>query len=235
MIALGAALGLAGLATTVWGTYQQTKTTKRQLALQEKVANWQMKWADKYNELWETQYKPLEEMLLAEIKRTPPYQPRYDESEARAVTAVRREFAQAREMARRCIDPRCVGMQCFTAKELAIAEARAGVGAINKGYRAEEARKDTKDAQRKEEMFSMVKLGRGLNSDSLNALNGASRAAAVAGTYRPYADMMSFGKGIMGFGMQMYQNNAMNNSLNSYQQQVNRQYQPQAVGQIYSQ
>lgn len=211
-------LGAIGLVTSIFGAYQQGEISQEQMAFQRFVADWQMRRADEMNEFWKTKYKPLEEMLVAEIKRTKPYEARYDEAEARAVTGVRREFAQAREMARRCIDPRCVGMQCFTFKELAIAEARASVGAINKGFRAEEARKDTKDAQRKEEIFSMIKIGKGLNAESLNALNGASRSAQVAGSYRPYQDITQVGSYVTGQAMQWYNNNRVSSNINNTKQ-----------------
>ncbi len=166
---------------------KQYKAAKEAQDHQIEVWKTEKEWAKRYQDLWYNKYRPIEESFLSEKSNQPEYQPRYDEVEARAVTDVRREFAMAREKMRRCIDPRCIGMRCATEKQLAIAEARAAVGAINKGYRAEEARKDVKDAQRDEAIFSLLQLGRGLQTTSLNALNSASAAAKIAATYKPYA------------------------------------------------
>lgn len=153
---------------------------------QMEIWNKEKEWAERYQDLWFNKYRPVEEKLLKEKAEQEEYTPHYDEVQARAVTHTRREFARAREQARRCIDPHCIGMLCATNKELAIAEARTVVGEINKGYRAEEARKDIKDAQRDETIFSLLQLGRGLQTDSLNALNSAAEAAKVASSFHPY-------------------------------------------------
>lgn len=166
---------------------KQHKAAKAAQAHQIEVWKTEKEWAKRYQDLWYNKYRPIEEAFLDEKANQPPYTPRYDEAEARAVTDVRREFAMAREKIRKCIDPRCIGELCWNDKQLALAEARAAVGAINKGYRAEEARKDIKDAQRDEVIFSLLNLGRGLQTNSLNALNSAAAAAAQAATYKPYA------------------------------------------------
>lgn len=166
---------------------KQYKAAKEAQDHQIEVWKTEKEWAKRYQDLWFNKYRPLEEQFLAEKAGQAPYTPRYDTAEARAVTDVRREFAMAREQARRCIDPRCIGELCWNVKQLAIAEAKATVGAINKAYRAEEARKDIKDAQRDEALFALLQLGRGLQAASLGALNSAAQAAQVAATYKPYA------------------------------------------------
>ncbi len=165
---------------------KQYQAAKEAQDHQNEVWETEKKWAERYQDLWFNKYRPVEEQMLAEKANQEKYTPRYDEVEARAVTTVRREFANAREQARQCIDPRCIGMLCSTNKELAIAEARATVGAVNKAYRAEEARKDMKDAQRDETIFALLQLGRGLQTSSLNSLNSAAEAARIAATYKPY-------------------------------------------------
>lgn len=181
------AIALLQQAAALYFANKQYQAAKEAQDHQIEVWETEKEWARRYQDLWYNNYRPIEESFLAEKAAVDPYDPKYDEAEARAVTDVRREFSLAREKMRKCIDPRCIGMTCETTKQLAIAEARAAVGAINKGYRAEEARKDIKDAQRDEVIFSLLNLGRGLQTNSLNALNSAAAAAAQAATYKPYA------------------------------------------------
>lgn len=181
------AIALLQQAAAFYFANKQYQAAKEAQDHQIEVWKTEKEWAKRYQDLWYNKYRPIEEKFLKEKAEVQPYEAKYDESEARAVTDVRREFALARQKVRKCIDPRCIGLTCETSKQLAIAEARAAVGAINKGYRAEEARKDIKDAQRDEVIFSLLNLGRGLQTSSLNALNSARAAAATAATYKPYA------------------------------------------------
>lgn len=186
-------MAIAGLqqVAALYFANKQYQAAKEAQDHQIEVWKTEKEWAQRYQDLWFNKYRPIEEKFLAEKAAEKPYTPRYDTAEARAVSDVRREFAMAREKMRKCIDPRCIGMTCQTTKQLAIAEARAAVGAINKGYRAEEARKDIKDAQREEAIFALLQLGRGLQTSSLNALNSAAAAAQTAATYKPYSGYQS--------------------------------------------
>lgn len=166
---------------------KQYKAAKEAQDHQIEVWKTEKEWAKRYQDLWYNKYRPIEEAFLDEKRNQADYIPRYDEAESRAITLIRQEFARAREKARRCIDPRCIGEIADTERKLRIAEAQAIAGAVNKGYRAEEARKDIKDAQKDEAIFALLQLGRGLQTSSLNALNSASRAAEIAATYKPYA------------------------------------------------
>lgn len=181
------AIALLQQAAAFYFANKQYQAAKEAQDHQIEVWKTEKEWAKRYQDLWYNKYRPIEEKFLKEKAEVKPYVAKYDEAEARAVTDVRREFAMARENLRKCVDPRCIGVSCSLNKQIAIAEARAAIGAINKGYRAEEARKDIKDAQRDEAIFSLLQLGRGLQAASLNALNSAAAAAATAATYKPYA------------------------------------------------
>lgn len=211
---------------------KQYQAAKEAQSHQNEVWETEKEWAKRYQDLWFNKYRPIEEEFLKEKAKQKEYTPRYEEAETRALTSVRREFAQARKQARRCIDPRCIGMKCATDKELAIAEARAAVGAINKGYRAEEARKDVKDAQFDEIKFSLLKLGRGLGSDSLNALNSASAAARIAATYKPYAGYEAAVGSLFGEARSWASNQAM--SAGQQADIYSRQASAYALGQGYT-
>lgn len=184
-VAVGAAaIGAAG---SIFGGMQQAKISKESIALQREIFQFQKKIAEDFHNLWLEKYKPVEKHFLDTMKAKldNPYQAQYDAVESRATVALRREFALAREQIRRCVDPRCSGFYCHSNKQIAIEEARIGVDAVTKGWRAEEARKDLKDAQDQEAIFALLNLGRGLQTGSLNALNGASSAATAAAAIAP--------------------------------------------------
>lgn len=188
---MGAAVGaIAGGAIQAGGSLiaarMQYKAEKEKIKLQREIWEQQKEWAKAYHDLWFDHYRPVEISFLEYMAGKKPYEPQYDAVESRAVVALRREFAEAYKKARQCIDPRCVGFLCHTQKEIGIAEAKAAVSAINKAWRAEEARKDIKDAQWEESLFALLKLGRGLTDGALQALNGASAAAKAAASADPY-------------------------------------------------
>lgn len=181
------AIALLQQAASFYFADKQYKAAKEAQDHQIEVWKTEKEWAKRYQDLWNDHYRPKEEAFLAEKWSEGKYEPQYDTAQARALTHIRREFGQAREKVRKCIDPRCVGYACHSLKSLAIAEAKAAVGAIEKGFRAEEARKEIEDAKHDEIIFKLLQLGRGLANDSLNALNSAAKAAEVAATYKPYA------------------------------------------------
>lgn len=193
-----AASGAAQAAAMITVATLEYKTAQSYLSLQKDIWNTQKKWSGQYHDLWYNKYRPVEEAFLDYMWRKQPYKPQYDAAESRAVVSVRREFAQAREQARRCIDPRCLGLRCATERQLSIEEAKAAVAMINRGFRAEEARKDTKDAQWEEGVFGMLQLGRGLTSAALNALNGAAQTAANTRGVNPYAGFAQAAGNIIG-------------------------------------
>lgn len=169
---------------------KQYKAAKEAREHQMDVWRTEREWAKRYQDTWYEKYLPLELKLLNKVKarfNDPNFaKPRYDVARSRAVVTVRSEFARAREKVRKCYDPRCIGFSCNSLKQLAIEEAKAATGAIEKGYRAEEARADLKRAELDESAFNLAKLGRGLQADSLGALNSAAQAAQIAATYKPY-------------------------------------------------
>lgn len=169
---------------------KQYKAAKEAREHQMEVWRTERDWAKRYQDTWYQKYLPMELKLLNRVKARlsdPNYaKPKYDVARSRAVITVRSEFAKAREKIRKCYDPRCVGAICGSLKQLAIEEAKAATGAIEKGYRAEEARSDIKRAELEESAFGLAKLGRGLADASLNALNSAAEAAKIAATYKPY-------------------------------------------------
>lgn len=217
---------------------------------QNEVWRTEKEWAQRYQDLWFNKYRPIEEAFLDKHNNKAEYEPQYDTVQARALTHIRREFATARERVRQCVDPRCVGFSCASLKALSIAEAQSAVGAIEKGYRAEEARKTTLDAQHDEIMYKLIQLGRGLATESLGALNGAAQAAANAATYKPYAGFEAAVGNTTGYWMGYAANRAesarqggsllqrqMNNYMNmgytgnvGTQTYVNPQYAPNVTG-----
>lgn len=163
----------------------QRQTEKDKLELQRDIWETQKKWAQMYHDLWFDKYRPVEISFLDYISNKELYKPQYDAAESRAVVSVRREFAHARARLRKCIDPRCIGEFCYTNKMLAIEEAKAAVAAANRGFRAEEARKDLKDQQWEQTIIQVLQLGRGLSASAQNLLSGASQAAANAAGINP--------------------------------------------------
>lgn len=190
-------------AASLYFADKQYKAAKEAQDHQISVWETEKEWAKRYQDTWYNKYLPVELKLLNKIKsrlNDPDYaKPRYDVAQSRAVVAVRSEFARVREQVRKCYDPRCVGMACHTLKSLAIEEAKAATGAMEKGYRAEEARADVKRAEVEESAFGLAKLGRGLADSSLSALNSAAQAAQIAATYKPYSGYASAAGNISGY------------------------------------
>lgn len=208
-----AASGAAQAAALLTAATLQYRHAKEQLDLQRDIWRTQKKWAGQYHDLWYNKYRPVEEAFLAYLSGKKPYVPQYASVESRSVVSVRREFAQAREQARRCIDPRCVGLLCATERQLAIEEAKAAITMINRGFRTEEARKDIKDAQWEQSIFSLLNLGRGMVTASLGSLQGAAQTAAAAKDVNPYSGFISAIGNITSQWRQTQANNAVVNQL----------------------
>ena len=182
---LAAAAGIQAAASIAIAQLQY-KSEKEKLDLQREIWETQKEWAKMYHDLWFQKYRPVEIAFLDYAANKVPYKPQYDAAESRAVVAVRREFSIVRDKLRKCIDPRCIGEYCHSNKVAAIEEAKAAVAAVNRGFRAEEARKDTKDAQWEALMLSVLQLGRGLSASASDLLGNASKTAAAAASTNPY-------------------------------------------------
>lgn len=113
---------------------------------------------------------------------------------------VRGEFGRAREKLLRERKAHCVGANRHAHRQLNIAEARAAVAALNQAYRAEEQRKDLKEAQYREELYKWIGVFRGSIGDSLNASKSASGAAAARGQINPYEGWQHAFGGLSGLG-----------------------------------
>lgn len=164
----------------------QRQVEKDKLKLQKEIWRTQKRWAELYHDLWHDKYRPVEIAFLDYVSKKQPYVPQYDAAESRAVVAVRREFALARQKLAKCIDPRCIGEYCNNSRTLAIEEAKAAVAATNRGFRAEEARKDAKDKDWENLMLAVLQLGRGLAANANSLLSSASQTGANAANINPY-------------------------------------------------
>lgn len=209
--------GVASTGLSFASAKLQADAEKDKLKLQKEVFAEQKKFAHLYHDLWNNHYRPLELSFLDYWAKKKPYEPQYQATQARITVAVRDEFARAKEKLRRCVDWRCFGYICESLKSLSLAEARSAVEALNKGYRAEEARKEIKDKEWQDGLFAMLQLGRGLIPYAMNALNGASSSAqatqllnpnqgyanalgALAGTIEKWNAEKQYGTEATGFG-----------------------------------
>ena len=229
MSGLGQAAGLAVVAAAnITIAEMQRRTEKEKLEFQKEIWETQKKWAEMYHNLWNEKYKPVEIAFLDHVARREPYVPQYDAAESRAVVAVRKEFAAARERVRKCIDPRCFGESCHTNKVLAIEEAKAAVSAANRGFRAEEARKDAKDAQWEDLMIAVLQLGRGLATGANQALSSAAQTASAASNINPLGGYAAAIGNITGMVSEMLTNRPINK--NAYGNPYARQTGGRGVG-----
>lgn len=128
------------------------------------------------------------------------YQIDYETAKNRVLADVRIEFGRAAEKHRRERKVRCVGASRVALRQLAIAEARAAVAAANGAYRAEENRKDLKEAQYREELYKYLGLFRGVVGDSLNASKAATAAAAASSQINPYSGWTGAMAGLSNLG-----------------------------------
>jgi hypothetical protein len=187
-IGTAAAAGIEAAAAITIATMQFTHE-RAKLKLQKEMWRSQKKWADMFYDLWNEKYKPAEIQFLNHVLTKKPYEPQYNAAESRAVIGVRREFMAAEQKLRRCIDPRLQGELCARRRALAVEEAKAAVAATNRGFRAEEARKDQKDAQWEQLMLQVLALGRGL-VDAARGLQGQA-AQGIANAANPLAGFAS--------------------------------------------
>lgn len=144
--------------------------------------------SDKMFKHWDENARPeeLEQLQKASDREEKGYQVDYETAKNRVLADVRGEFGRAREKLLRERKAHCVGANRHAHRQLNIAEARAAVAALNQAYRAEEQRKDLKEAQYREELYKWLALFRGSVGDSLNASKSATAAAAARGQINPY-------------------------------------------------
>ena len=152
-------------------------------------------WADqkdKANKLfshWYDNSRPIEIAMLTEARarERAGYVIDYDTAKNRVTATVRSEFSRQRQRIEREANVHCTGATRVALRQLANAEARAIASAVNSAWRAEEARKDLKEAGYREEVYKWDGMFRGSVGESLNASRGASAAAAAASKIDPYA------------------------------------------------
>lgn len=158
--------------------------------------------AEKQFKHWDENARPeeLEQLQKASDREQAGYQVDYETAKNRALADVRGEFGRAREKLLRERKAHCVGANRHAHRQLNIAEARAAVAALNQAYRAEEQRKDLKEAQYREELYKWLGLFRGSVGDSLNASKSATAAAAARGQINPYAAWQQAFGGLTGLG-----------------------------------
>lgn len=158
--------------------------------------------ADKQFKHWDENARPeeLEQLKKASDREEKGYQVDYETAKNRVLADVRGEFGRAREKLLRERKAHCVGANRHAHRQLNIAEARAAVAALNQAYRAEEQRKDLKEAQYREELYKWLALFRGSVGDSLNASKSASAAAAARGQINPYSGWLQAFGGLSNIG-----------------------------------
>lgn len=158
--------------------------------------------SDKMFKHWDENARPeeLEQLQKASDREEKGYQVDYETAKNRVLADVRGEFGRAREKLLRERKAHCVGANRHAHRQLNIAEARAAVAALNQAYRAEEQRKDLKEAQYREELYKWLALFRGSVGDSLNASKSATAAAAARGQINPYSGWLQAFGGLSNFG-----------------------------------
>lgn len=184
-IGTAAAAGIEAAAAITIATMQFAHERSK-LKLQKEMWREQKRWASMYHDLWNEKYKPAEMRFLDYVINKKPYEPQYNAAESRAVVGVRKEFLAARMKLRKCIDPQLTGEICSRERMLAVEEAKAVVAAANRGFRAEEARKDQKDAQWEQLVLAVLQLGRGLVSAASQLYANANQTAQTMANINPY-------------------------------------------------
>lgn len=167
---------------------KQHDTAKQAQARLDDVWQLQKGQSEKLFNHWYENGRPeeLEQLQKAHEREQAGYQVDYETAKNRVLADVRGEFGRAREKLLHERKAHCVGASRYAQRQLNIAEAKAAVAAINQAYRAEEQRKDLKEAQYREELYKWLGVFRGSIGDSLNASKGASAVAAARGQINPY-------------------------------------------------
>lgn len=167
---------------------KQHDVAKKTQARLDDVWNLQKTQSEKLFNHWDENGRPeeLEQLQKAHEREQAGYQVDYETAKNRVLADVRGEFGRAREKLLRERKAHCVGASRYAHRQLDIAEAKAAVAALNQAYRAEEQRKDLKEAQYREELYKWLGVFRGRIGDSLNASKGASSVAAARGQVNPY-------------------------------------------------
>lgn len=145
--------------------------------------------SDKMFNHWYDNARPeeLEQLKKASDREEAGYQVDYETAKNRVIADVRQEFGLARQKYLREANIHCTGATKVALRQMLAEEARAGVAALNAAYRAEENRKDLKEAQYREELYKWLGIFRGSVGESLNASRSASAAAAASSKIDPYA------------------------------------------------
>lgn len=142
----------------------------------------------------------LEQLKKASDREEAGYTVDYETAKNRVLADVRQEFGYARQKLERESNVHCVGATKVALRALQAAEARAAVAAINGAWRAEETRKDLKEAQNREELYKWLGLFKGVVGDSLNASKGAAATAAARSQVNPYSGWQEALGGLSRFG-----------------------------------
>lgn len=170
--------------------------------------------SDKLFNHWYDHARPeeIEQLGKASEREEKGYTVDYETAKNRVLADVRQEFALARQKLLREAHIHCTGATKVALRGLLADEARAGVAALNAAYRAEENRKDLKEAQYREELYKWLALFKGVVGESLNASKGAMAAAAAASRVNPYEGWQA------AFGQLSNLGNAWNdgNTANTY-------------------
>lgn len=167
---------------------KQHDTAKQSQNRLDDVWQFQKNQSDILFKHWSEHGRPeeLEQLKKASDREEAGYKVDYETAKNRVLADVQGEFGKAKEKLLRERKAHCIGAHCHANQQLAIAQAKAAVAALNQAYRAEEQRKDLKEAQYREELYKWLGLFRGSVGDSLNASKSASAAAAARSQINPY-------------------------------------------------
>lgn len=183
-------LAIAGIqqAAAFYFADKQHDTAKQSQNRLDDIWKFQKEQGERYFNHWDKNARPeeLEQLQRAIEREREGYQPDYETAKNRVLIDVRSEFGKAREKLNREQNFHCVGANQHAHRQLNIAEAKTAVASLNQAYRAEEQRKDLKEAQYREELYKWLAMFRGSIGDSLNAANSASKVAAARSTINQY-------------------------------------------------
>lgn len=162
-----------GAAASIFGASSSAKAAKQAAEAQREAANLQTLVARELHAHWKSHYQQCDIAAINEICAEPKYEPQYAVTAGRTRTEVLRNFARARDQARRAADVYCVGANAQLCNFMAGIEALALTDAVNFGYRWEENYALQRNQLRLERLYNWLGLGR-------NLINQSGAAASLA-------------------------------------------------------
>lgn len=151
----------------------QYKTWDKQIEKADRIAQRIQDRADENHQVWRDFYYPKELTTVNEITSEPVRTVVYGAVRQRVEAQYRGMMDTARADALFCVDNQCAGARCDISREMDLRAASLTAYGVEAAIRAEEARVEVLNRQRRADRLSVLSHGRQVHHNSTTALQGA--------------------------------------------------------------